>query len=80
MMALNVPECVQFAPNPLLTEIPNILERLVTQKHQEQLFIIPKKNHAKCRNAFYTSQHTTHHSASISVLRVSVIKHFASVA
>lgn len=53
-MALNVPGHIQFAPNPLPRTIPNVFERLVTQKHKGLLFILPKHDQAECRNAVYT--------------------------
>lgn len=53
-MALNVPEHIQFAPNPGPRTIPNVFERLVTQKHKGRLFILPKHDQAESRNAVHT--------------------------
>lgn len=53
-----------------LRKISNMFERLVTQKYKE-LFIIPKQNHAECRNAIYTIP--------INVFNVKTTNHFASV-
>lgn len=71
-MVLNVPERIQLASNTLLGKIPNMFERLVTQKQKGQLFITPKQTQAACRNATY--------SILISVFSVSVTIHFTSVA
>lgn len=60
--ALNVTEYIQVAPNLLLSEIPNILEKTGDAENTKTNYLkSPSKKQPQCKNATCTLQYTKYH-------------------